>query len=178
MKQQGRKGCVAPIALGLLVFALHAAGASAAARAKPATAPPPDADCMALGDVGAKEACMATSADFQHCPDSDRRCAPYRTMFELEQRLAEVNARLLEGSGKRYAAIAKTDPQYLAELDAGLRRADSAWRIARDADCAVDPLVQGMSRAEVADLVESCRVDRTRARIDAVGARVAALNSG
>ncbi|WP_305805912.1 lysozyme inhibitor LprI family protein [Stenotrophomonas sp. YIM B06876] len=162
MKQTGiwtmRGGLLLACALGLAAPASYAAK-----RANPKAAL--TADCMTLHDVAAKEACMATSGDFKDCPNTDLRCAPYRRMHALDTQLLQASAQLVQDSRKAYASLTANDPAYLDDLDAGMRRADLAWRASRDADCAVEPMVQGMSRVEVTDLIEACRVDRTQERL-------------
>src|SRR3546814_3157442 len=49
--------------------------------------------------------------------------------------------------------------------DLSFAAADRTWRAHRDAHCKLEPLVQGMARNEVANLVEACRADKTAARV-------------
>lgn len=158
------------------VLILASQGCHATSQVKPAAASP--TDCMALQDVTAKQACMATSDDFKNCLDTDLRCAPYRQMHALENQLFQTNAQLVKEIRRTYASLKSNDPAYLDNLEAGLHRADTAWRAWREADCAVEPLTQGMSHAEVPDLVHACRVDRSLQRLAKLEQWRAALSTG
>ena len=132
-------------------------------------------DCTALSNISEREKCFALSEDFKTCPDTDLRCAPYRTMYVLDRKLQSLNDEILGLVRRRYASYSENDPAYLKDLTAYYDASDRAWKSSRDADCALEPFLQGMSRPETADLTEACRVDRTKARIDAMTEREAAF---
>ena len=129
---------------------------------------PQSQDCLAIGDFGEKEKCIASSDDFKECPDSDLRCAPYRNMYIEERRLEKTNAELMAIAVKQYATHTTNDHAYLDDLARYFNESDRAWRTYRDAQCAMEPFVQGMSRRESADITEVCRLDETRKRISAL----------
>lgn len=133
-----------------------------------------DCDAMPLAD---KEACYArqTPDRIAECESMRlHRCAPYAKMHESEQRLSRLNSAALDAATKEYAAYVDDDPDYLSELRRSFSEADRAWRAYLDAQCFLEPLAQGMSRSESADLSEACRADRTAARIAEVQAMMGA----
>jgi len=148
---------------------------AAAETPGPAGAEP---DCFAIGDVRQREACFARWPD-RRIDDCERMrpsaCAPYRDMHRLEaQRLSAARslANLLRA---QYASYVDNDPAYVEDLSAYLRADEQAWAAARDAECELEPFVQGMARREASGLTEACRVERTRARVEALEARKASL---
>jgi len=67
---------------------------------------------------------------------------------------------------KAYGSYTDGDAGYLADLDATAREANRAWRAYREAQCALEPFAQGMSRDLAENLAEACRARMTRIRID------------
>jgi uncharacterized protein YecT (DUF1311 family) len=126
-------------------------------------------NCLAIGEIAAKEKCFATSEDFKECPETDRRCAPYKKMYALEKKLEQLSEDLLSSSQNKYASYRESDPTYLQDLAKYLTESNSAWRSQRDADCLFEQYAQGMARQEIPDLVEACRVERTSERIRELG---------
>ena len=135
-------------------------------------------DCFAVGDVSAREACFAKMPD-DEIADCERRranaCMPYKEMHALEQQRTQLGQQILAKSRQAYASYVEDDAAYLDDLAAYMKTSDTAWVAYRDADCALEPFAQGMSRREAPDLTEACRVERTQARIEQLKALAAEL---
>lgn len=167
------------VAVSLLLGCASVAGAM---QKEPAPANPQaeaaSADCFAVGDVAAREACFSRVGE-QELVECERlkpnACRPYRDMHAEGQKLSRLTAEAQTFSRKVYASYAEGDQAYLDDLAKGLRDADSAWQAHRDAECRVQPFIEGMSRSEAVDLTEACRLDMTRARIAELEAVVARL---
>ncbi len=136
--------------------------------AKPVHVPLEDADCFAASTLPEKRACLAEQSDvfIDKCermrPIS---CKPYREMHFAEKALQEAEADLMKSAQQAYGSYINDDPAYLDDLAAHSREANTAWRAYRDAQCALEPLAQGMARSESENLAETCRLDRTKTRI-------------
>lgn len=171
-KPSSRRLWVCALVLGVFVYG-STMGVEASQQGKPAqgapavtSSPAPQSqDCLAIGGFAGKEKCFATSDDFKDCPQTDGRCWPYRKMYVLEQDLEQLNGELVSLSAKKYASYHESDPAYLTDLGNYLRASDAAWRSYRDKDCYLEQYVQGMSRQEIPDVVEACRVEKTQDRI-------------
>lgn len=128
----------------------------------------PEEDCFAVGDIKARELCFSKKSDDEISECERMRpfaCKPYREMHRLDQELDGLNRDLSARTQKQYASYTKDDTAYLGDLSAYLGASSKAWAVSRDADCLLEPFVQGMSRREAGDLTEACRVERTQARI-------------
>ncbi len=130
-------------------------------------------NCDGRASLAEKRACYATQsqASIDACERiHPMRCKHYRDMDAAEKRLAETEADLLAAAEKTYASYVEDDAAYLTDLKAAAMEANRAWRTYRDAQCALEPFAQGMSRNGAEDLMEACRVDMTHARIAALKA--------
>lgn len=128
----------------------------------------PEQDCLTIQDVSQKEKCIASSDDFRNCPESDFHCAPYKNMYSEEKKLEKTNIELMALANKKYAEYIIDDHAYLDDLMKYFNESDRAWRTYRDAQCAMEPFAQGMSRRESADITEACRLGETKNRISAL----------
>lgn len=137
-------------------------------------------DCMATADLSAKEACFASLP-----PDAIAecealhlyRCAPYREMHLAGSAMKDAVDRLTAASRSAYSGYLESDPSYVDDLAANIIEADQAWQAWRDAECAMAPYLDGMSRREADDLAEACRAERTRQRISWIHAHTAQLEA-
>lgn len=162
---------------GLLALALGVQGCArsapqATALPTPATAPksagaPATKNCDALA-LTEKEACYA-AYDEAALAECERvrlySCAPYAHVYRLEAELEQLNADMMRAARETYASYEDTQPGYVKEVEESFVASDSAWRAYRDAHCAQEPFIQGMSRSEVAGLTESCRARKTEERV-------------
>jgi uncharacterized protein YecT (DUF1311 family) len=143
----------------------------AATSQKPTQQPVDDApqDCDGIASLVDKRACY-DKQDQASIDDCERthpmRCKPYREMHLAERQLAEVEQSSIASARKAYASYADGDAAYLSDLDAAAREANRAWRAYREAQCALEPFAQGMSRDLSEHLGEACRARMTRGRID------------
>ena len=161
--------------------------AASQAQAVPRAPQAPAADPSAPGDsmescdglpLADKEACYARQAPDLMAECERMRlhhCAPYARMHESEKQLGQLNADLLQAAKKAYGSYEDSQPGYVKDLEESLADSDRTWRAYRDAHCNLDPLIQGMSRREAADLTEACRADKTAARVVEVKEMLATL---
>lgn len=174
------------LSLATIVVALgsHSAGLTAGVppqeRAFPEPSPPEIGDCGSVADLVEKEACYAlvSPAAIEEC-ESIRpfRCAPYRDMHFASAELEQLVARLSSAARRTYHDYATADAAYVDDLAAAITDAHDAWLAWRDADCALEPYLEGMARTEAADLTESCRHDRTQDRIRTLRDRIGTLEA-
>lgn len=128
-------------------------------------------DCDGIPSLGDKRACHARQDQnlIDACERTHpMRCKPYREMHVAERQLAEVEQSSIASARKTYASYTDGDAAYLDDLEAAAREANHAWRAYREAQCALEPFAQGMSRDLSEHLAEACRVRMTRARIDEI----------
>lgn len=133
--------------------------------AKPVHVPLEDADCFAVSTLAEKRACLAEQSDvfIDKCERMrPMSCKPYRDMHYAERTLQEAEADLMKSAQQAYGRYIKDDPAYLDDLAAHSRDANTAWRAYRDAQCALEPLAQGMARGESENLAETCRLAKTK----------------
>lgn len=130
-------------------------------------------DCDGLASLADKRVCYGEQ-DQASIDDCERthplRCKPYREMHVAERELAQVEQSSIASARKAYASYTDGDAGYLTDLDAAAREANRAWRAYREAQCALEPFAQGMSRDLAENLAEACRARMTRARIDEIKA--------
>lgn len=130
-------------------------------------------DCDGIPSLVDKRACYdkQDQATIDECERTHpMRCRPYREMHNAERELAEIEQSSIESAQKAFASYADDDTAYLKDLDAAAREANRAWRAYREAQCALEPFAQGMSRNLSERLAEACRARMTRARIDEIKA--------
>ena len=160
------------------------AAADLAAQAQEAVPPPvsnvemfDDCDGLALLN---KEACYAVKpqALIDECERGRvNRCAPYAWFHNLDRNLEHLEAHLIRQARQRYASYEKNQPGYVVELERALVESATTWRAFRDAHCSAEPLIQGMSFNEVADLTEVCRAEMTEVRTKEVSTSISNLVS-
>jgi uncharacterized protein YecT (DUF1311 family) len=136
-----------------------------------------DPDCLTISTLPEKRACLAKQ-DEAFIDDCERMrpmaCKPYRELYLTEQMLQRAEANLLKSAQQAYGGYDENAPAYLDDLAAYARESNAAWRAYRDAQCALEPFAQGMSRSESENLAEVCRLAKTRARIAELDALKAA----
>lgn len=168
MEISASKAVAMVMALGFGACLPSFAYGASPASAKNTAASTAGEDCFALGDVGARESCIARKPDDEIAECEHVRahaCKPYKEMHALERKRVQLSQEILTKARKRYASYVEGDAAYLDDLASYLKGSDAAWAAYRDADCLLEPFSQGMSRREAPDLTEACRVDRTKARI-------------
>ena len=169
MKFGASKAVAMVLALGCGCASLpNSAYGASSASALNAVASVTEKDCLAIGDTKARETCFAKKPDDEIAECERVRvhaCKPYKEMHALEHKRVQLSQELLTKARKRYASYVEGDAAYLDDLANYLKGSDAAWIAYRDADCLLEPFVQGMSRREAPHLTEACRVERTKARI-------------
>lgn len=135
---------------------------------KPVHVPLQDADCLAISTLPEKRACLAKQ-DEAFIDDCERMrpmsCRPYREMHSAERALLQAETAFVKSAQRAYRSYIGNDPAYLDDIAAHSREANSAWRSYRDAQCALEPLAQGMARGESENLAETCRLAKTKTRM-------------
>jgi hypothetical protein len=124
--------------------------------------------CFALGNVAKREACFSRQSD-EDISACERmkplNCKPYKEMYEATRKLNVLNNQVLVLAKRKYSSYQNSDPAYVANLVGSILAAGSAWTSYRDTRCTLEPLLEGMSRAEAPGLTEACRAAMTNARI-------------
>ncbi|UHQ23826.1 DUF1311 domain-containing protein [Lysobacter sp. 5GHs7-4] len=154
--------------LALVLMTVFVGGAATAA----------EPDCIATGDTEAREACYAKMPDTQIAACERVRpntCLPYKEMHVLSAELDRLSRDIRTAARKRYAAYSAEDSAYLDDLSEYLDASDQTWRDYRDAECRLDPFLQGMSRNEAASLEEVCRMELSQSRAVELTNRLDAL---
>jgi hypothetical protein len=162
------------VVMGMLCFssrpldALPWATPSLTTASRPANGAVDMQVCFTLGNVAKREACFARQSDedINACERMKPfNCKPYKEMYEATRQLNVLNGQVLALAKKKYASYQNSDPAYLTNLAGSIRAASSAWTSYRDTRCRLEPLLDGMSRAESSNLTEACRAAMTNARI-------------
>lgn len=151
--------------------------ATSSTAAQQTQAPSEESDCLTISSLAEKRACMAKQDDafIEECERiRPGACVPYHQMHTAEQTLLRSEVRLLESAQQAYASYIGNDPAYLEDLATHAHDANTAWRAYRDAQCALEPFAEGMSRSESENLAEACRLTKTQARIAELDALKAA----
>lgn len=174
--------CPLPLRLPLFLFALAMPIAGCAGNDAPhhveatissQTSPPSSVetssgDCDSIPSLIDKRACYGRQ-DQDLIDECERthpmRCKPYREMHIAARELVQVEQSSVDSATKAYATYADGDPAYLKDLEAAASQSNRAWQAYREAQCALEPFAQGMSRDLAEDLAEACRVRMTRTRI-------------
>lgn len=124
-------------------------------------------DCDALPLVE-KEACYAGYDERELAECEQVRlysCAPYARVHRAEAELKQISEALLQAVRDTYTSYEDNQPGYVKDVEGAYIAADSAWRSYRDTHCALEPVVQGMSRQEAPGLTEACRAGMTEGRV-------------
>lgn len=125
-------------------------------------------DCFAIGNTKTREKCFSQygNQDIEDCERSrPQACKPYKEMHALDRDLHQLNERVINSARNTYQTYTPNDIAYLDDLLGHLNSSDEAWRDYRDAECLLEPFIQGISRRDSGDLTEACRAVMTRARI-------------
>jgi len=116
-----------------------------------------------------KEACYArqptnaiTSCEQAHL----YRCEPYKKMHEAEARLRNLEGEADTLADKMYGSREMWDTEYLTDLKNSFKEANATWRSYRDTNCLAEQFYSGISRNEMDDLLEACRLRVTDQRIE------------
>ena len=64
-----------------------------------------------------------------------------------------------------YAGYLADDPEYVEDIEKYLSESAKAWTSYRDAQCQLEPYINGMSRRGISSIAEQCKLDRTERRI-------------
>ncbi|MES2669305.1 MAG: lysozyme inhibitor LprI family protein [Pseudomonadota bacterium] len=162
--------CASSICQGLIlaILAFPFAACARTPLAKPAPAPIKESDCFSISTLPEKRACLAKQGEV-FIDDCERMrpmsCRPYAQMYAAEQTLRQAEANLVQSARQAYASYTDSDRAYLDDLAEYSKDASTAWQAYRDAQCALEPLAQGMARSESENLAEACRLAKTKARI-------------
>ncbi|MGN7920028.1 lysozyme inhibitor LprI family protein [Lysobacter sp. 22409] len=139
------------------------------------------ADCSVVSEIEPREACFAAKSDAEIAECERVRmhaCKPYKEMHALDRELIKASRDVLSRALRQYASYVGGDEAYLDDLSSRMQTSDRMWRAYRDADCRLEPFLQGMSRQEADGLSEACRVERTKARLRQLRQLAEPLTSG
>lgn len=123
-------------------------------------------------------ACSATGPNNAHTSvESETRAKPMAAYScESESQackqlvIATIEMRAIESeivkmSEVAYGSYLADDPEYVKDIENYLNESDKAWTSYRDAQCQLEPYVNGMSRREISNIAELCKLERTGHRI-------------
>ena len=139
---------------------------------------PADIDCQDVHDLESKEACYSRlpAAAIEECEAlRSFTCAPYRDMHIAAGMHSAALEALVATSRTAYASYSEGDATYVADLVDRLQTADHAWQRWRDAQCSLEPFIEGMSRDEAEGLTEACRAGMTLTRAEQLRAQARTL---
>lgn len=137
-------------------------------------------DCLQVGAWSEREECFARLDDqsIETCEEAHpRACKPYRDMYFVAQRMRELEDEIAEMSTSTYRTYLASDPEYVDDLVGFLRKSGESWRVHRDAHCQLESYVDGMSRSESGDIVQQCRLGKTRQYLLELEALLTSLKS-
>ena len=87
---------------------------------------------------------------------------------QLESAAIEMRAiesEIVKISAVTYSSYLADDPEYVKDIENYLNESDKAWTSYRDAQCQLEPYINGMSRREISSIAEQCKLERTERRI-------------
>lgn len=87
---------------------------------------------------------------------------------QLESAAIEMRAiesEIVKISAMAYGSYLADDPEYVKDIENYLNESDKAWTSYRDAQCQLEPYINGMSRREISNIAEQCKLERTEHRI-------------
>lgn len=162
------------LAACILVLTMGAPGYAKSSLQATVTQASSQADMQATRDCDAlplleKEACYSgyDGAALAECEQIRlNACAPYARTHKAEEELDQASDALMQVAREAYASYEDTQQGYVKDLEDAYAEANTAWRAYRDTHCALEPILQGMSRSEAPDLTEACRARMTEARVD------------
>jgi uncharacterized protein YecT (DUF1311 family) len=123
-------------------------------------------------------ACSATSPNDAHIPAESETRANTTSAYSCESgsqacnrmESAAIEMRAIENEIVKMSAVAygnylADDPEYVKDIEDYLSKSDKAWASYRDAQCQLEPYINGMSRREISNIAEQCKLERTEHRI-------------
>jgi hypothetical protein len=134
------------------------------------------ADCALKNTLAAKEECFAMN-QFSDCNKDDMRCDPYKQMYFAENKLHAVLGEIEVLTAKSYARYLIDDPEYIRDAILHSRSSNESWKKYRDSYCISEQYSSGMSRHEINDVAELCRIRKTEERIVELDELLAAIKS-
>lgn len=87
---------------------------------------------------------------------------------QLESATVEMRAiesEIVKISAVAYSSYLADDPGYVKDIENYLNESDKAWASYRDAQCQLEPYIDGMSRREISNIAEQCKLEKTERRI-------------
>ena len=80
-------------------------------------------------------------------------------------------------SGSVYRTYLATDPDYVKDLQGYIQQSAQAWARYADSQCLLEPYINGMSRREMEDVAERCRLQMANTRISKLNELLGSLMS-
>jgi uncharacterized protein YecT (DUF1311 family) len=120
-------------------------------------------DCYAIGILSQRESCLALTKS--ECAKGDSKCELYKNMYLADKKLLATLEEIETLINQIYKSYLNDDPDYINDAVLNLRQSGQSWRKYRDSDCLLEQYANGMSRGEINDLAEVCRLNKTKKRI-------------
>lgn len=95
----------------------------------------------------------------------------------LVEKMHKQEDEILKISTKVYESYLAEDPEYINDIQQYLDESNKAWSSYRDAQCQLEPYINGMSRKEISNIAEQCRLERTEHRISELEGLLTILKS-
>lgn len=120
-------------------------------------------DCFAISVLSNRESCFALTKN--ECALGDLKCEPYKNMYFANKKLESTLKKIETLISEVYKSYLADDPGYVNDAVLHSKESDQSWRKYRDSDCLLEQYANSMSRREIDDIAEVCRVSKTEKRI-------------
>lgn len=129
---------------------------------------PNDADTSVESETRAKPiAAYSCESESQACEQLERATIEMRA----------IESEIVKMSAVAYGSYLADDPEYVKDIENYLNESEKAWISYRDAQCQLEPYINGMSRREISNIAEQCKLERTERRISELKGLLATVKS-
>ena len=123
---------------------------------------PNDAYIATEADNHGKAAALDGDTSSDSCEGKSQAC---KQMQMATMKMHKLESEIINISAEAYGEYLADDPEYVKDIENYLRESGRAWRSYRDAECLLEPYINGMSRREIGSIAEQCKLERTERRI-------------
>ncbi len=110
----------------------------------------------------------------EDCKLASHECQPQQI---AEAKVHAIEIEIIATSARVYESYLTDDPNYVKDIESYLQKSSEAWLRYRDAECEIEPYINGMSRREMSSIAEQCKLERTKLRISELEALLTTLKS-
>lgn len=123
---------------------------------------PNDADIATEADNHRRATASDGDTSSDSCEGESQAC---KQMQMATMKMHKLEIEIINISAEAYGEYLADDPEYVKDIENYLRESGKAWRSYRDAECLLEPYINGMSRREIGSIAEQCKLERTERRI-------------